>query len=350
MKSSILKLCYQIELFYKLAADPIATNKTEMTSLPSEDYYNPSDIEDSLEEYRRKTRALYYQDIRKAHFDKKVVNFTNILRDELRNKLKKELKAQGLPQKEIDRTIHRTLLEKAPEIDRIARTKAEEKVNELVQKQSDKSYGSHSTFIEKLRELGVKPGEKILAPGSGMGDEQVFGKDLDWHGLEYQQNLVDLSTQRNKQLGLPSITEQWSFLKVDPESKLGENWEEKINTFTDKSGNATAIYAKHACGGLTDGALYRAIQMKIPRMLLATCCANRYPEVSWRVLSPTKEDGTPMTFPEYNFIADKSKTQGEVGDNYINLIDSFREKLLKDNGYKVERGRTSYGPYIKAWL
>lgn len=340
MNSRILKICYQIDLFYKLAAqDTIATNKTEMTSLPSEDYYSPSD---SMEEYRRKTRNLYYGDIKKAHFDRYVTLYTK----ELTHALREELKRSNLTPKQIDQSLK----QKESEIARLAREKAEEKIQQLVQKQSDKSHGSHAAFIEKLRELDIKPGEKIVAPGSGMGDEQVIARDLDWHGLEYQQNLVDLSTQRNKQLGIPSTTEQWSFLKVDPESELGENWEEKINTFTDKAGNPTAMYAKHACGGLTDGSLFTAIKKRVPKIMLATCCANRYPEVSWRVLSPTKEDGSLMNFDEYKFVAYQSKKQDDTGKKYIDLIDSFREKLLKDNGYKVERGRTSYGPYIKAWL
>ena len=46
----------------------------------------------------------------------------------------------------------------------------------------------------------------------------------------------------------------------------------------------------------------------IKKMLLATCCANRYTELSWKILQPKDALGTPLTFKEYEEIAKKSKS------------------------------------------
>ena len=340
-----------IDRFLKFAVDPIATNRTKVESLP-ENFYSPEDID--LDRYKEKTYELYYRDIYDAHFER----YRRLFEKEAFEKYKKFYEQQvlqsGTPVKNLDKIrqeARRKAQDRVREEDDLISAKAERKIKEITSKQRNKSIHSHSEFLRLLKEMGVKPGDKVVAPGSGAGDEQVLAPDLNWRGLEYQQNLVDIANQRNKQMGLGSLTEQWSFLNIDPTMPLTENWQDNINTISDSSGKPIAIYAKHACGGLTDGSLFRAVQDKIPIIFLATCCANRYTEVSWRVLDPKNEDGTPMTFEEYKDLAYKSQDrQSQVGREFVDKIDSFREDFLRKHGYNVTRGTTSFGPYIKAWL
>lgn len=332
---NIVKLCARIDFFYALAVDPIATNKTENSSLP-ENYFSPND---SLEEYRKKLWKLYYKDIYKVHFDRLV---------------KKNMKL-GLSAED---AAHTALKE----------------VEAITTKQCNKSLESHSDFLSHLIDMGVNPGDTVVAPGSGSGDEQVIAPQINWQGLEYQKNLVDLSNQRNQQMGLKGKTDEWSFLKVNPEESLGEEWKEKLNDFPKEIANINAIYGKHACGGITDNALMQAIGRKIPIIFVATCCANRYMEASWRIFNsagvlplghfnfPSKikdikkvqdyfVSGESMTYNQYVDLAHTSKRQDDLGKDCIDVIDQMRQDMLEKAGYNVKRGKSEkYGPYIKAWF
>ena len=228
--------------------------------------------------------------------------------------------------------------------------KAKEKARKEAEKRVNKSISSYSEFLEKLKELNISPNETIIAPGAGVGNESVLAPEYNWRGLEYQPNSVSLYNSRNEQMGIPGRASVWSFLNVDPEEELGENWEGKINFFPKEDANPAAMYAKHACGGLTDASMKEACKDRVPKILLATCCADRYTEVSWRVLNPVNDDGSPMSYESYKRLANLSKNQSQVGVDAVEKIDNFREKYLLGHGYNVERGRVSNGPYIKAWL
>ena len=292
------------------AVDPIATNRAKSTELP-EGFFSPEDI--APENYMKKLWQLYYKDIKAYNFDKYVKHFM------------KEKKSE----------------DEAKEL-------AEQKVIKEVDKQTKKTMESHGEFVKKLREMNLDPSKTVVSPGSGAAHEHIIAPDIKWLGLEYQDNLVNMSNQRNEQIGIPSRSREWSLTKGNPEDALGEEWKDKINEVVDENGNVEAIYAKHACGGLTDGAMYDAVNKGIPKMLLATCCANRYTELSWRVLEPKDSSGAIIPFEEYKKIAYRSKAQDDSGREAVDRIDGWREDYLKNHGYAVERGRVAFGPYIKA--
>jgi predicted GTPase len=311
-KSKLYTEALNISYLIKYAAtNPIATNQTESTELP-EDYFSPEDT--NPENYIKKIWKLYYKDIKTVHFDRFVKKFMK----------------EGLSEED-------------------AKTKAEDKIVELVNKGVEKTVEGHSYFVSKLKELTINKDEVVVSPGSGFGHEQALFPDINFEGKEYQQNLVDMANQRNRQMGIPSISKNWSLTKTSPEESLGDDWKDKINSIFDDSGNVQAIYAKHACGGITDYAMLDAANKGIKKMLLATCCANRYTELSWKILQPKDALGTPLTFKEYEEIAKKSKSQDDSGFSAVKQIDNWREDFLRERGYEVERGRGPKGPFIKAF-
>ena len=292
------------------AADQVATNRAKSTELP-EGHFTPQDVD--IQSYLKKIINLYYRDVRQVHYEKLVKRFLK----------------EGHPQKEAERL-------------------AEEKVWEISTRAANKAVESHKGFLSQMREMNIPPGSTVVAPGAGFAHEQVVDPSYNWVGLEYQKALADMATERNRQLGLSGQTKQWSFIDAEPEEELGENWRDKLRTITDESGNPIALYLKHACGGITDGSLYKAVEANVPYIFAATCCAFRYTEVSYRVLNPTNDDGSPMSFDEYRQLAKKSRKQDEVGKEYVKKIDDFRQKFLEDNGYSVERGEKEHGPYLMA--
>lgn len=307
---SIYKLAF---LYSEAATDQIATNRAISTGVP-EGTYDPSDLDDDFAGYRNKSVIEYLKDIRQVHYDRYVRHYLR----------------QGHSQEEAEQM-------------------AEDKILEISKRQSNKSIESHKEFLKIMESMGLPSDATVVAPGAGSSDEQFIAPNYRWRGLEFQDNLVNISNQKNRQLGLPENTYQWSFLKQDPDKPLNEDWKDKINDLDiDGDGNIDGMYAKHACGGLTDGSLFKAVQKGLKFIFIATCCANRYTEVSWRVLEPKNDDGSLMSFDEYKKIAHLSQRQDDIGKRYVNLIDQFREYYLIRNGYNVERGRGNFGPYIKA--
>lgn len=294
------------------AADQIATNRAKSTEIPG-GYFTPQDVD--IQAYIKKIIELYYRDVKQVHYEKLIKRFMK----------------EGYPPEK-------------------AEAMAEEKVWEISTRAANKAVESHKAFLNQMRQMNIPPGSTVVAPGAGFAHEQVVDPSYDWVGLEYQKALADMATERNKQLGISGKTKQWSFIEAEPEEKLGEGWKDKLRTITDDAGNPTALYLKHACGGITDGSLYKAVEAKIPYIFAATCCAFRYPEVSFRVLNPTNDDGSPMSFDEYMRLAKKSRKQDETGKAYVKKIDNFRQKFLEDNGYTVERGESNHGPYLMAKL
>ena len=287
------------------AVDPIATSRSQSTSIP-EGFFSPEDTDP--EKYKEKLWRLYHKDIRAHHFDRLVKKFM-----------------------------------KDGDSEEVAKDKAEKRVKQIVDDRTRKTMEGHTEFVKMLKNMNLPEGGKVLAPGSGVGHEQIIGPDINWIGLEYQQNLADMANQRNEQIGLPSRTRQWSLIKGDAQGKfLGENWEEEINKITDDDGDVVALYAKHACGGITDSAMRDAASEGIPNMLLATCCANRYTRLSWNILQP------PVSFEKYEEIANESYGQGDAAKAAVDKIDGWREDFLKSRGYEVERGIATHGPYILA--
>jgi len=309
----IVESCNLIEIM-KIAArklDHVATNRTKSSHLP-EDYFVSEDSDP--ERYREKLWPLYHRDIHNAHFER----------------LKDKYKREGVEEED-------------------AINLAEEQINKMTTKAANKAVDSHMSFIPELMSLEPDPNIPIVSPGSGFAHEQAVAPDLKWRGLEYQQNLVDMANERNEQLENPSKSEQWSVLHdVTPGDKLGAEWRSKIKTIMGEDGQVDTVYAKHACGGLTDGVIYDAVKNNVPKLLLATCCAMRYPEISWRVLEPKDNEGKELTLSEYEDIAKESKRSGSRGSTACSLIDSWRQEYLEGKGYEVQRGETKFGPFIKA--
>jgi hypothetical protein len=313
-KNGYMAESYNLIEIIKIAArqlDHVATNRTESSELP-EGHFGIEDVDP--EKYREKLWPLFHKDIHHAHF----------------KRLKDKYEREGFGEED-------------------AVNLAEEQIKEMTTKAANKSVDSHMSFIPELMSLDPDPNIPIVSPGSGFAHEQAITPDLKWRGLEYQQNLVDMANERNKQLENPSESEQWSVLHdVAPGGKLGDEWQSKIKTIMGEDGRVDTVYAKHACGGLTDGVIYDAVKNNVPKLMLATCCAMRYPEISWRVLEPKDNEGKDLTLSQYEDIAKESKRPGSRGENACSLIDSWRKEYLEENGYKVERGETKFGPYIKA--
>ena len=307
----LISYSMMVEDLIKFSADQVATNRAISKDIP-EEHFTEQDV--SPEKYKEKIKALFRRDIHIKHFDR----------------YKKLYMKEGLSEEE-------------------AIKKANEKVDEISANSAEKAVSSHSAATSMLEESGSEPGDLIVSPGSGVGHEQVVAPQYKWRGLEYQRNLVDMANQRNMQMGLiDSNSREWSILNVDVDQELGNDWSEKLNSIVDKEGVPKVVYAKHACGGLTDGVMFDAANKGIKKMLFATCCANRYAELSWRVLNPKDESGKPLSFEEYNKIAKSSKKDGEEGKMAVDMIDGWREDFLKSRGYEVTRGRRGFGPYILA--
>lgn len=135
----------------------------------------------------------------------------------------------------------------------------------------------------------------IVSVGSGMGHEQALSHDdLDkkhnWTGLEYQQSLVDSANARNQDFGITNAdNQQWSVYDGSREELAGlehqrasemhpDDWEDRIGQLPE--GERKILYLKHACGGLTDAALKKAIEHGYHAVVAHTCCSNRYAGLS----------------------------------------------------------------------
>lgn len=314
-----ISACQVSNLLKSAATDPVATNKTDKSSIQG-GYFEKEDVD--VERYNQKIWGLYFDDIYKVHYEKD----------------KKKLLAEN-------RKLPPEQQASEDEISELAL----ESVKRRTTKTANKAIESHSTFVEELMRLKPSPEGLVVSPASGFAHEQIVAPDLNWKGLEYQQNLVDMANQRNQQMSLPTRSDQWSLLNLErPDDPIGEDWADRINTIKTDDGEIEAIYAKHACGGLTDGAMFDAIKKDVPKIFLATCCAHRYTQLSWRILEPTDEAGNPLSFEEYNRVAKTSKRQDERGEAACELIDDWRQKYLEDNGYIVDRGTTNFGPFIRA--
>ena len=301
-------ICKLANLFYKIAVDPVATNRTVSDKFPEGLFSS----KDTPETYLLKLIPLYSNDIRAVNF----------------NKFKNFFLRKGLSEEE-------------------AVQETENKIRQIATKQAEKSVRSHMEF---LKHLNLPEGSEIISPGSGVGSENVIAPQYIWHGLEYQPNSVSLFNDRNRQMGLPGRAQVWSAFKGNPEDPIQEDLESSISDFPEVTLNAKGLYAKHACGGVTDAAMMRACQNKVPEILLATCCANRYTEASFKILNPTNPNGSLMSYKDYDELARISKSQDEKGKEAVRVIDGFREKYLINQGYQVTRGETSYGPFIRARL
>jgi len=226
-----------------------------------------------------------------------------------------------------------------------------EKIHASAVKQAEKAVHGHKGFLEALKQH-IKPGSKIIAPGSGFGHEQMLAPDYKWHGMEYQEDLLNMANQRNKMVDHHSKNYKWSFLD-DPEEgmkEMGEGWEKKIKGWDDikdfEGHHPEAIYLKHACGGLTDASMKKAVEQKIPTIFIASCCANRYIGVSHKIIAPD------MPFKEYEKIVSRSGNKtSEDGKKAVEEINDMRKKYLKEHGYKIaSSGNTVHGPYFVAKL
>ena len=295
----------------KSAADQVATNRAISQEIP-DNYFTPEDVD--LERYKEKLIVLFKRDIGASSFEK----------------FKKRFMKEGKSEMEaIDAAL--------------------KLIEDESRKAAEKSIRTHSIATSMLEESGSMPGELVISPGSGFAHEQVVSPKYRWRGLEYQTNLTNMANQRNMQMGIiDSKSREWSLLRGPVDDSIGNSWEENLNSIIDEEGVPDTIYAKHACGGLTDGVMFDAANKGIKKMLFATCCAHRYPEVSWRILNPKDESGMPMDFESYRDIAYSSKKQGKEGMVFVDKIDGWREDFLKSRGYAVERGIKNFGPYILA--
>lgn len=318
-KNNQLKEAGIIALLIKEAAsDPVATNKTKREEFEA-NTWSPKDKD--LLIYENTLWSQMFSDIYNAHFEKEKRKISTKFPDYEESKVE-ELAVQ--------------------------------KVMSHVDKAVDKAVSGSQSFLEQMKDMGLAEGDKIISPGSGFANEQVVAPEYSWEGRDVQKNLVNLSNQRNQQMGLDSQNKEWSILQKMDSGKLALessdneiSLDDFINKFEVKG--AKALYAKHACGGITDGSLFNAVRENIPKILVATCCAHRLTDVSWRVLEPRNSSGDKLSFEEYEKIAKMSKNMQKIdGLRAHRQIDQWRKEFLERNGYTVTSGETSYGPYIKA--
>jgi len=230
---------------------------------------------------------------------------------------------------------------------------SEEKILAQAVKSATKAVESHKGFLEAFRKH-IKPGTKILAPASGIGHEQMIAPEYKWTGLEFQEASVDFAKQRNKMVSYENAQNYtWDFLKnMSPEQamvEMGPDWEENLNdlNFGNKEGDMPeAIYLKHACGGITDSAMKKAVEKKIPMIFIASCCAHRYMGVSHKIIAPH------MKFDDYISLTKRSqdKSKPDEAKKAVDEINELRRKYLESHGYHVEKGETAHGPYLIAKL
>jgi len=199
-------------------------------------------------------------------------------------------------------------------------------------RQAKKQENVHSFLLSVLGQY-AKPGDTVVSTGAGMCHEAAFAPQYLWECLEYQDALVNLARQRDRQLRLNAKSEQWSLFPGD----VGRCQDRPCYEVLPELGilpEAQFVYLKHFCGGGTDGTLYQAVRMKPRPIIVAmTCCADRYPGLSYAVLDPD------MTFEDYKKLVKLSqKRQSSKGMAAVERIDDMRQRFLRENGYVVERG------------
>lgn len=231
-------------------------------------------------------------------------------------------------------------------VPRYGEEKGWQKARAHAEKQVDTQLG----LLGLLRQV-VRPGATVVSVGAGFGDEAALAPEYKWVCLEYQKSLVSLASQRNTMMGLNAISKQWALFEGDVEQCQVEC--PQVLNRLGPIPRADALYAKHACGGITDGSIYQAVKLGVPVIVALTCCADRYPGLSHSVIAPH------VPFAEYKALVKKSSKRGTPeGDAAITTIDGLREAFLEHNGYQVERGwlldrygkRKAAGSYIVARL
>lgn len=215
---------------------------------------------------------------------------------------------------------------------------------------------------------GHPEGYHVVSPGSGMGHEQVFKHPdlaLQPHrmvGLEFQNELTDLADHRNKGFGIHNASNhQWSIYDTSglgdtkqqiaeldkighaPVDKVHPDWEKRLAVGYNglPSGEHNVGYAKHACGGLTDLTLKKAVDSNWDGFVAQTCCSHRYAGISHKIIGEHHK----MPWEEWQKLVEASSHNEEpdVARAAQLKIDELRKKYLEDHGYSV-RHEWTVGP------
>ncbi|MCK9379120.1 MAG: hypothetical protein M0P97_03165 [Candidatus Moranbacteria bacterium] len=183
------------------------------------------------------------------------------------------------------------------------------KCRQLVKKQSDK----HSLLVGLLRQV-ARPGDLVVAPGSGFGHEQGFFPEFDWLGLEFKSQLVAEATKARKLWGHRGISRQW-------------------DVYQDPLPEGNILYLCHFCGGGTDFSLFQAAQKGYRAVVVLSCCSHRMVDLSLKVHQSR------CTSAEWEKLAKLSSRRGtSEGIDAQMQIDALRGKLLREQGFTVSQG------------
>ena len=198
-------------------------------------------------------------------------------------------------------------------------------------KSSDKQLAAHKFFTDLIN---LPAGSTVVSPGAGLAHESIVSPNYKWTGLDFQKPLIDSCKERDAILGRQGNEyNRWSILDGDVRDAQQQMRTGELSSRLGVLPKSDAVYLKHACGGITDGALKQAVANGTKKIVVASCCADRFPGISHAILCPEKP------FAEYQKLVDRSKVRNsEDGLDAVKEIDDLRQKYLEKNGYKVERG------------
>ena len=243
---------------------------------------------------------------------------------------------------------------------------------------------------------GRPQGHNVVGIGSGMGHEQAEGikhKDLakkphTQTGHDFLKPLIDSANHRNKGMGVTNASNhEWSAYHVGdkgaehpegskdradaqiaevgklqnmPASKAHHDHEERTQKGMDglPHGEHNIGYAKHACGGITDTGIKKAVQHGYHGFVANTCCSHRLTGVSHEVIA--KHHG--IKWKDWQKLVKTSgelgsskrsgegdkRTDAEIREDYAHdrkrsrkaqlAIDHYRKGVLEHHGYTVHQG------------
>jgi len=206
--------------------------------------------------------------------------------------------------------------------------------NELADKCASKQISAH-TFFTNLLGQDLDEGATVVSPGAGLGHENMIGeKKFSWISMDFQGSIINLARERDRLLGINTNKYmQWSVWNGELSDANRPINEEQLEKSLGSVPPSQAMYCKHACGGITDGSLKRAVENGVKKIVIASCCADRLSGISHAVLCPE------MPFEDYMSIVRRSQVRNSSdGHDAVMQIDDLRESYLIKHGYSVERG------------
>jgi len=239
-------------------------------------------------------------------------------------------------------------------------------------------------------------GHNLVGVGSGMGHEQTRGikhKELEAKphtqtGHDFLPQLIASANHRNKGFGVHNASNhEWSAYHVGdkghehpegskerghaqvaeveklqsmPAEKAHHDHKDRIQKGMDglPDGEHNIGYAKHACGGVTDTGIKKAMQHGYHGFVANTCCSHRLTGVSheiiakhhgikwkqWEKLVKTSGDlGSPKKSSDKDTRTDEEVSKDFAHDQKRSrkaqlAIDHYRKGYMEHHGYTVHQG------------